>query len=81
MKDDLIDLIVDRKELYILQDGSLDYILVRIEKWTSMNVLNLQLGVMNIQELGRKLGGKVCFHGGVDRQRILPRGSVKDLER
>jgi len=81
MKNALIDLIVDRKELYILRDGKLDYILVRVEKWTSMDVLNLQLGVMNIQELGRKLGGKVCFHGGVDRQRILPRGSVKDLER
>jgi len=32
MKDALIDLIVDRKELYILQDGNLDYILVRVEK-------------------------------------------------
>ena len=76
MKDALIDLIVDRKELYILRDGKLDYILVRVEKWTSMDVLNLQLGVMNIQELGVK----VCFHGGVDGQRILPRGSVKDVE-
>lgn len=80
MKDALIDLIVDRKELYILRDGKLDYILVRVEKWTSMDVLNLQLGVMSIQELGREFGVKVCFHGSVDRQRILPKGSVKDVE-
>jgi len=146
MKNALIDLMMDRKELYILRDGILDYILVRVEKWTSMgvdgiqfrddwgtqdrmmirpslwreffkpayaemfraahkggahvhfhsdgmikpiipdlieigvDVLNLQLGVMSIQDLGREFGGKVCFHGGVDRQRILPRGSVKDVE-
>ena len=63
MKNALIDLIVDRKELYILRDGKLDYILVRVEKWTSMDVLNLQLGVMSIQEVGREFGVKVCFHG------------------
>jgi uroporphyrinogen decarboxylase len=34
----LIDLMTDRKEAHILRDRILDYILRRIEKWTSMRV-------------------------------------------
>jgi uroporphyrinogen decarboxylase len=44
-----------------------------------VDVLNLQLSTMNILELGRKFGGHVCFLGGLDRQRILPKGSAEDV--
>jgi len=43
------------------------------------DVLNLWLPIMNVKELGGEFGGKVCFLGGLDRQRILPFGSTEDV--
>jgi len=140
-----VDLIRGRKEVFMLRDKILEYILRRVEKWTSLcvdgiqfrddwgtqdrmmirpslwreffkpaysemfkaahsggahvhfhsdgvtrpiiadlieigvDVLNLQLPVMDVSELGREFGSRVCFRGGVDRQRILPRGSVEEV--
>jgi len=36
---------------------------------------------MDSSELKREFGKSVCFHGGVDIQYILPRGSVEDVEK
>ena len=44
-----------------------------------VDVLNLQLLVNDMEQLGEKYGGKICFVGGLDTQRILPRGSVKEV--
>ena len=47
-----------------------------------VDVLNVnQLSVNGIDELGERFGGKVCFLGGLDQQRILPLGSVEEVER
>ncbi|MBC8234213.1 hypothetical protein H8E77_32090 [bacterium] len=46
-----------------------------------VDVLNPQLVTMDIDELGRTFGGKVCFRGGLDRQHILPHGSAEDVRR
>jgi len=46
-----------------------------------LNVLNpVQPRAMNIDKLGARFGGHVCFHGGVDVQETLPQGSVADVE-
>ena len=45
-----------------------------------VDVLNPQLVTMDIDELGRTFGGKICFRSGLDRQYILPHGSPKDIE-
>ena len=42
--------------------------------------LNPQVWVMDIEELGREFGGKVCFRADLDRQGVLPRGSATDVE-
>lgn len=36
---------------------------------------------MDSSELKREFGNSVCFHGGVDIQHVLPRGSVEDVEK
>jgi len=45
-----------------------------------VDVLNVQLPVMDLAELGRELKGKVCVRGGLDRQKILPRGTPKEVK-
>ena len=36
---------------------------------------------MDIEKLGAEYGGKICFRGGIDRQEVLPHGTVRDVER
>jgi uroporphyrinogen decarboxylase len=46
-----------------------------------LDVLNpVQPQAMNIEALGEKYRGKICFFGGVDVQGTLPRGSKRDVE-
>jgi hypothetical protein len=45
------------------------------------DVLNLQLPTMNIFQLGQEFGGKACFLGGLDRQKILPFGRPDDVRK
>lgn len=47
-----------------------------------LNVLNpVQPQAMDIKRLSREFGGKVCFHGGVDVQATLIRGTPDDVKR
>ena len=46
-----------------------------------LDVLNpVQPQAMNIDRLGEKYRGKICFFGGVDVQGTLPKGTKKDVE-
>ncbi|MCM8817360.1 MAG: hypothetical protein NC913_07635 [Candidatus Omnitrophica bacterium] len=36
---------------------------------------------MDIEKLAEKYKGKICFHGGIDTQKLLPYGSVEEVER
>lgn len=46
-----------------------------------LDVLNpVQPRAMNVDELGRRFGGKLCFFGGVDVQETIPRGTPQDIE-
>ena len=44
------------------------------------DALNIQLPLFDIDDLRREFGGRVCFTAGLDRQRILPRGSVEEVK-
>lgn len=47
-----------------------------------LNVLDpVQPQAMDVRSLARDFGGKVCFHGGVDVQGTLIRGSPEDVKR
>lgn len=47
-----------------------------------LNVLNpVQPQAMDVQELSREFGGKVCFNGGVDVQGTLIHGSPEDVKK
>lgn len=46
-----------------------------------VDVLNPQLPVNDIDELGEKFGGKLCFIAGLDRQKILPWGKPEEIVR
>ncbi|MDP3064880.1 MAG: uroporphyrinogen decarboxylase family protein [Chloroflexota bacterium] len=41
--------------------------------------LNPQVHLMDVEELGRRFGGKVCFRPDIDRQRLLPRGTPEEI--
>lgn len=42
-------------------------------------VINSQLFCMNIEKLAEKYRGKITFWGEIDRQRILPFGSIREV--
>ncbi len=44
-----------------------------------VDVINSQLFCMNIEKLAEKYKGKITFWGEIDRQRILPFGSIRDV--
>ena len=47
-----------------------------------LNVLNpVQPQAMDVEELARQFGGRVCFNGGVDVQGTLIHGSTEDVKR
>ncbi|MFB3818084.1 MAG: hypothetical protein ACE147_10510 [Candidatus Methylomirabilales bacterium] len=41
--------------------------------------LNPQMSCMDIAEVGRRFGGRVCFRADMDRQRTLPFGTPDDV--
>ncbi len=41
--------------------------------------LNPQMSCMNIEEVGRRFGGRVCFRADMDRQHILPFGTPAEV--
>jgi hypothetical protein len=42
--------------------------------------LNPQVAIMDVEDLGRRFGGKVCFRADLDRQYILRTGTPADVE-
>ncbi len=44
-----------------------------------VNAVNSQLFCMDIEELGRRFRGQITFWGEIDRQHILPFGTVDDV--
>ncbi len=42
--------------------------------------INPQVWTMDVKELGREFGGKICFRADLDRQYVLPFGTVEQVE-
>ena len=46
-----------------------------------VDALNTQVTCMDLQDLGRRFAGRLCFWGEADRQHTLPFGTVEDVRR
>ena len=46
-----------------------------------ISAVNSQLFCMDIEEIGRRHRGRIAFWGEIDRQQVLPFGSVEDVRR
>ncbi len=46
-----------------------------------VDAINSQLFCMDIEEIGRRCAGRITFWGEIDRQRILPSGTLDDVRR
>ena len=44
-----------------------------------LDVLNSQVFCMDVEDLGRRFGGKLCFWGEMDRQQLLPRATTEEI--
>lgn len=65
--------------LFFHSDGYIQEIIPDLLE-IGVDVLNPQLSVFDIDELGRELGEKVCIQTDLDRQHILPWGSEEEVE-
>jgi len=45
-----------------------------------LDALNTQLFCMNIEEIGERFKGKITFWVEIDRQHLLPYGSIENVE-
>jgi len=66
------------KFVFFHSDGNIEAIYPDLIE-SGVNALNSQLFCMDIEELGRRYAGKVTFWGEIDRQMILPFGSVDEV--
>lgn len=67
------------KHVFFHSDGNISAIypdLIEI----GVDALNSQLFTMDIEELGLKYKGKITFWGEIDRQNVLPFGTVEDVK-
>ena len=46
-----------------------------------VDAVNSQLFCMDIEEIGRRFKGRLCFWGEIDRQQVLPAQDVRDVTR
>ena len=44
-----------------------------------LDAINSQLFSMDIEEIGRRFGGRITFWGEIDRQHLLPRGTTQQI--
>jgi uroporphyrinogen decarboxylase len=66
------------KYLFMHSDGYImDIIPDLIE--AGVDALNAQIFCMGIEELGERYRGKLTFWGEIDRQTLLPHGSIEDI--
>jgi uroporphyrinogen-III decarboxylase len=66
------------KYLFFHSDGYIQDILPDLVE-IGVDAVNCQLFVMDIEEIGRSLRGKITFWGEIDRQHLLPTGSKADI--
>jgi uroporphyrinogen decarboxylase len=66
------------KLVFFHSDG---YIIDIIDDLIEMGVdaLNAQVWCMDLEELGNRFNGRICFWGELDRQHIMPYGTPDDI--
>jgi uroporphyrinogen decarboxylase len=76
---DFIDLAhANGKYAFMHSDGYIQDILPDMVE-LGLDALNSQLFCMDIEAIGRQFRGRITFWGEVDRQHLLPYGSVEDI--
>jgi len=76
---DYIDLAhLHGKYIFMHSDGQIMDILPDLIE-LGLDALNSQLFCMDIEELGKRFGGKITFWGEIDRQYLLPYGSSEEI--
>ena len=68
------------KKVFFHSDGQIAAIYEDLIE-VGADAVNSQLFVMDIEELGRRFKGRFTFNGEIDRQWVLPRGTVEDVRR
>ena len=67
------------KYIFMHSDGYIADIIPDLVE-LGLDALNSQIFTMDIEELGRKHAGKITFWGELDRQHLLPYGSIEDID-
>ncbi len=66
--------------VWMHSDGNITQIIPDLIE-IGLNVLHpVQSQAMNIEELGKRFGGKLCFFGGADVQETLPHGTPQQVK-
>lgn len=68
------------KYVFFHSDGNIESILPDLVE-IGVDALNSQLFCMDIEKLGKKYSGKITFWGEIDRQHILPLGTINDVRK
>jgi len=77
---DYIDLAHSRgKYAFMHSDGYIADIIPDLIE-LGLDALNSQLFCMDIEDLGRKFGGKLTFWGEIDRQHLLPYATTRQID-
>ena len=67
------------KKVFFHSDGHIDSIYPELIE-IGIDAVNSQLFCMDIESVAERYGGKITFWGEIDRQNILPFGSVDDVK-
>jgi uroporphyrinogen decarboxylase len=67
------------KKIFMHSDGFTAAIIPDLIE-LGLDALNTQIFTMDIEELGRQFGGKITFWGELDRQDLLPNGTLDEID-
>jgi hypothetical protein len=67
------------KKIFMHSDGYIQDILPDLVE-LGLDAVNSQLFVMDIEGIGKRLGGQITFWGEIDRQHMLPNGTLADID-
>lgn len=65
------------KKIWMHSDGNIQSVIGDLVE-IGIDALNSQLFCMDIEEIGRQYAGKITFWGEIDRQHVLPFGTVEE---
>jgi uroporphyrinogen-III decarboxylase len=66
------------KKVFFHSDGHIQILYPHLIE-IGIDAVNSQLFCMDIEEIGRQFQGKISFWGEIDRQQILPFGTVEEV--